>query len=85
PVKCVMERSLPPPDAGNRQAAPSAEDLPSLLAESRDGYRHFQVSHRLVLERGYACTRCHSAQLPFSPLNDRESMLAQTRVCSHCH
>ena len=85
PEMPAIERSLPPPDASNWQAAPTAQDLESLLAESRDGYWHFQVSHHLVIERGYACARCHSAQLPFSPLYDRESMLAQIRVCTHCH
>ncbi len=81
----AIEPSFPPADVGNWQTALTAEDLESLLAESRDGYWHFQVSHQLVLERGYTCTDCHSAQLPFSPLNDRQSMLAQTEVCTICH
>jgi succinate dehydrogenase/fumarate reductase flavoprotein subunit len=73
------------PEAGDWQPAISAAELESLLAESRDGYWHFQASHRLVLERGYECARCHSAQLPFSPVNNRQSMLAQTEVCTNCH
>lgn len=85
PEKPAIEPSLPAPDAGNRQVALTAEDLESLLADSREGYWHFQVSHHLVLERGYACTRCHSAQLPFAPLYDRQSLLAQTEVCTNCH
>lgn len=82
--KPAIEPTLPP-DSGNWQAALTAGDLRSLLAESRDGYWHFQVSHHLVLERGYECARCHSAQLPFSPPNDRKSMLAQTETCTNCH
>jgi predicted oxidoreductase len=85
PEKPAIEPSLPAPDAGNRQAALTAEDLESLLADSREGYWHFQVSHHLVLERGYACARCHSAQLPFAPLYDLQSVLAQTEVCTNCH
>ena len=85
PIKPAVEPISPSPDAGSWQAALDAEDLESILAEPRDGYWHFQVSHKLVLERGYQCTRCHSAQLPFSPVNDRQSLLAQTQVCTHCH
>ncbi len=84
-AKTVPEPSSLPPDDGNWQAVLTAEHLEPLLAKSRDGYWHFEVSHHLVLERGYACTHCHSAQLPFFPLNDRESLLAQTRVCTNCH
>lgn len=77
--------SVAPPDTSTWQAEFSTEDLESLLAEARDGYWHFQASHHLVLERGYLCARCHSAQLPYSPLNDRASRLLQTRVCTNCH
>lgn len=85
PGKPAIEISLLTPDADNWQVALTAEHLESLLAVSRDGYWHFQVAHHLVLERGYTCTDCHSAQLPFFPPNDRASMLAQTRVCTNCH
>ena len=81
----ALHLSSAPPDAGDWQATLTAADLASLLAESRNGYWHFQVAHGLVLERGYECALCHSAQLPFSPLDDRQSMLAQTQVCSNCH
>ncbi len=75
----------PSPATGAWQAALTAADLAPLLAESRDGYWHFEVSHHLVLERGYECASCHSKQLPFSPLTDRRSLLAQTEVCTRCH
>ena len=71
------------PDAW--QATLDAAALEALLAVPRDGYWHFQVSHGLVLERGYACTRCHSAELPFAAVTDRAGMLAQTSVCTNCH
>ena len=70
---------------GDWQETLTSKDLEAMLRQPRDGYWHFQVSHRLVLERGYACASCHSAQLPFSTVNDRAGRLLQTRVCTTCH
>jgi len=81
----VTEPSSPPADAGDWQAGLTAENLQALLATPREGYWHFEQSHSLVLERAYACTECHSARLPFAPVNDRHSRLAQTEVCTRCH
>ena len=72
-------------DIGDWQETLTSKDLEALLRKPRDGYWHFQVSHRLVLERSYSCASCHSAQLPFSTVNDRASRLLQTRVCTTCH
>jgi succinate dehydrogenase/fumarate reductase flavoprotein subunit len=85
PVPSAIDASSAGPDAGNWKPALSAADLAPMLAEFRDGYWHFRASHRLVVERGYECARCHSARLPFSPLIDRQSRLAQTEVCTNCH
>ena len=73
------------PNAATWQASLTAVELISLLAESRDGYWHFEMSHNMVLEREYECTLCHSARIPFLPLNNLESKLAQTQVCTNCH
>ncbi len=75
----------PLPDAATWQASLTAVELQSLLASPRDGYWHFEMSHNLVVEREYECTLCHSAQTPFFPLNNLESKLAQTQVCTNCH
>jgi len=75
----------PLPDAATWQASLTAVELQSLLASPRDGYWHFEMSHNLVVEREYECTLCHSAQMPFFPLNNLESKLAQTQVCTNCH
>ncbi|MCZ6475046.1 MAG: FAD-binding protein [Gammaproteobacteria bacterium] len=75
----------PLPDASTWQASLTAVELQSLLASPRDGYWHFEMSHNLVVEREYECTLCHSAQMPFFPLNNLESKLAQTQVCTNCH
>jgi len=63
----------------------SRGDLKSLLENNREGYWHFQVSHSLVIEWQYDCTLCHSAQVPFYPINNTESKLAQSQVCVYCH
>jgi len=73
------------PDPGTWEPSLTADDLRSLLAGSRDGYWHFQLSHEMVLARDYECTACHSAQFPFFPVNNRESKLAQTQACTICH
>lgn len=74
----------PPPDPTSFSEL-TADDLRALLATSRDGYWHFQKAHGIVLERGYECSRCHSAALPFRFVNNRETRLAQTAVCTNCH
>lgn len=63
----------------------NTSDLESMLAESRDGYWHFERSHHLVVERDYACSRCHSELVPFAPLTGRAQKLAQTETCNACH
>ena len=74
-----------PENVGEWQATLTSEHLEAMLAQPRDGYWHFQVSHQLVLEREYLCSSCHSAELPFATVNDRAGRLSQTRVCTTCH
>ncbi|MCZ6771031.1 MAG: FAD-binding protein, partial [Proteobacteria bacterium] len=78
------------PEGGSRPAGdwvPSLEEeeLRALLALSRDGYWHFERVHHLVLERGYECTDCHSAQVPFYVATSRADKAAQAQVCDTCH
>ena len=63
----------------------TAEHLKDLLENEREGYWHFHVSHSLVLDWQYECTLCHSAQVPFYPIDNTESKLAQSLVCANCH
>ncbi len=63
----------------------SAETLKPLLSSSRNGYWHFEMVHKTVVEREYACTRCHSAALPPAPLVTRAQRAAQTGLCTNCH
>jgi len=86
PLELVpLPQETPLPDAGNWTPALTAADLQALLTQSRDGYWHFQMSHNMVLERGYDCAMCHSAQVPFAAVANRESKRAQTEVCTNCH
>jgi predicted oxidoreductase len=63
----------------------TAADLQPLLAKPRDGFWHFEVSHKTVVERKYACTLCHMPALPFAPVTTRTQREAQTAVCVNCH
>ncbi len=63
----------------------TAADAEALVALGRDGYWHFEASHRLVTERGYRCGRCHSAGLPYAPPHDRQAALRQAETCLECH
>jgi hypothetical protein len=78
----------------NQTAAPAvvgagfsrlSSDLAPLLAKPRDGFWHFEVSHKTVVERKYACTMCHTSELPFAPITTRAQRDAQTQVCINCH
>jgi succinate dehydrogenase/fumarate reductase flavoprotein subunit len=72
-------------DAEAWRSTLTGDDLKVLVSTSRNGYWHFQVSHGLVLERGYSCDTCHSASLPFAAPGDRAGSVAQTEVCTNCH
>jgi hypothetical protein len=70
---------------GTWNPALTADFLKPLLATSRDGYWHFEMVHRTVVERRYECARCHSPELPFAPVVTRPQRAAQTDVCVNCH
>ena len=79
----------PPVERGGPSAAMlpqlTAADLKPMLSSSRDGYWHFEKVHGIVVDRGYACTRCHSSNLPFAPVVTREQRASQTELCVNCH
>ena len=90
-VQAVGARGRPEADPPPAPAAPgpplatTAEQLRPLLATPRDGYWHFEMAHAIVLEREYACTRCHSPERPFNLPATRQERLAQTETCTNCH
>ncbi len=66
-------------------AAPAADSLRPLLAQSRDGYWHFERVHALVVERDYPCNQCHSQALPYASVETRMQRAAQAVTCGACH
>jgi predicted oxidoreductase len=63
----------------------NATQLAALLKNSRPGYWHFENSHAAVLEREYACERCHSSDWPTGPALTKVQMRAQLDSCTQCH
>ena len=62
------------------------DDVRALLAQTRDGYWHFERVHNLVLERGYDCAQCHSQNAaPFYAAASRSDRAVQTQLCNACH
>jgi len=49
------------------------------------GYWHFDVAHKVVSERGYSCTQCHSDTNPMKPATSRAVLLARLDSCILCH
>ena len=59
--------------------------LQALIDTRRPGYWHFEVSHALVLERAYECSRCHDADSTMTPAISAAQMLARLDTCTTCH
>ncbi len=60
-------------------------DAPGQARPGAAGYWHFDVSHKLVSERGYSCDKCHSATNPMQPAVSRAILLARLDTCTLCH
>ena len=65
--------------------AMNANSLTPLLAKKREGYWHFEMAHGIVRERGYACTRCHSTDVPYALPATTQQRVAQIEICANCH
>ena len=59
--------------------------LQALIDTRRPGYWHFEVSHALVLERAYECSRCHDTDSTMTPAISAAQMLARLDTCTTCH
>lgn len=77
----ATERAASAPPAG----AMGADQLAKLLERERNGYRHFEMSHRVVLEREYACNHCHGDDWPASPAITKRARLRRLDSCTSCH
>jgi hypothetical protein len=63
----------------------NAAQLAALLQVVRPGYWHFEKSHATVLEREYACDRCHSPDWPTGPAVTKTQQRTQLDSCTQCH
>ncbi len=59
--------------------------LPQLITAQRAGYWHFEVAHRIVLERGLDCTACHTPVWPTIPATSTAQRQLQLNACRTCH
>jgi flavocytochrome c len=59
--------------------------LPRLLDGQRPGYWHFEVAHRIVLERNLDCTACHTPEWPTAAATSSSQRQVQLTACSTCH
>ena len=62
-----------------------AAALPQLLDAQRPGYWHFEVAHRIVLERKLDCTACHTPDWPTVAAASMAQRQVQLNACSTCH
>jgi len=62
-----------------------ADQVRSLLERRRPGYWHWERSHAIVLERGFACTDCHSRDWPTVPAVTQQQRMRQLETCVRCH
>lgn len=63
----------------------SPESLAPLIEAKRPGYWHFEVAHRIVLERALDCTACHTPGWPTVAPATAAERQEQLNACSTCH
>lgn len=78
-----------PEGAGAPAAIPQTTFQPGvltkLLQQSRPGYWHFEVAHRLVIERSTNCAGCHVKGWPVGPAVTRDQRSLELASCARCH
>ena len=63
----------------------NCHDFASLSIKPRNGYWHFNKSHRLVQERKYQCRLCHAELNPYREVSHQTDPLARLENCAICH
>ena len=71
------------PEAANQ--CRFCHDLPEMTARKREGYWHFERSHKLVVSRGFNCTTCHAEMAPYNAEKHTANPALRTTNCVHCH
>jgi succinate dehydrogenase/fumarate reductase flavoprotein subunit len=62
-----------------------AEALAPLIDAQRPGYWHFEVAHRIVIERDLDCTACHTPEWPTTAPVSLAQRQLQLNACGTCH
>jgi flavocytochrome c len=75
----------PPPQGFESETCLTCHDVAALVAEPRPGYSHFEKAHRVVLEKGTACSSCHAEMFPIDLDRHRIDRLRQIDTCQNCH
>jgi hypothetical protein len=66
-------------------ACTSCHALEALVTLDRPGYRHFEVSHRVVLDRSLQCRDCHAGMDPYRVDAHTTDRWLESTTCAHCH
>ncbi len=76
--------SIPATDRSDG-ACIGCHDLPVLVQQKRSGYRHFQWSHRMVMDEQMNCVTCHEDFFPYTPARHQRDLGRATEICAYCH
>src|SRR5262249_37784171 len=68
-----------------RRRCVDCHDLPSEIAQPRPGFWHFELVHRVVLERHTDCRSCHAELAPYREGRHQINSLNLTASCVQCH
>lgn len=63
----------------------SCHPLAADVKRNRPGFWHFEQSHAKVLDRRYACAKCHSDMAPYGAERHRLNRMALIQQCAICH
>jgi succinate dehydrogenase/fumarate reductase flavoprotein subunit len=82
PAKAVVSAD-PAYRSGSIVLPPDA--LAPLIDAKRPGYWHFEMAHRVVLERALDCTACHTPSWPTVAPATAAQRQEQLNACTTCH
>lgn len=86
PAPTVQLRNTPPAtDPKSASSCAICHNVAKLVESKRNGYWHFEHSHKLVLARKTNCIQCHAEMAPFKAETHKIDRHLQTNACRHCH
>ena len=97
-ITATIKRPMQPLPARNESETPSQPPEPDaetlrawrdvlrqLISKPRPGYLHFEKAHAVVLERNFACARCHREPLPLTLTAEQLDRRKLIQACGYCH